>query len=184
MHAKEARELVRELLEAELPRRWAHSQGVAARAKSLAGQLAEDAELLEVAAWFHDVGYAPRIVSTGFHPLDGARYLRDRLQADDLLCRLVAHHTGAVIEAEERGIVELTDEFAPPPAVLLDALTYCDMTAGVDGKPVDVDDRLAEILDRYPPDHVVHRAITRSSPMLRAATRSVQSKYGEGARSR
>ena len=31
---------------------------------------------LVAAAWLHDIGYAPELVETGFHPLDGARYLR------------------------------------------------------------------------------------------------------------
>ena len=30
------------------------------------------------AAWLHDVGYAPSLVETGLHALDGARFLRDR----------------------------------------------------------------------------------------------------------
>jgi hypothetical protein len=35
------------------------------------------------AAWLHDIGYAPAIAEsgTGFHPLDGARYLRDKMRA-------------------------------------------------------------------------------------------------------
>jgi HD superfamily phosphodiesterase len=54
----EAREIARGLLVAELPRRWAHTEGVAACARSLGPVLAEEADLIEVAAWFHDIGYA------------------------------------------------------------------------------------------------------------------------------
>ena len=53
------------------------------------------------------------------------------------------------------------------------ALTYCDMTTGPDGQRVDVDERIAEILDRYPADHVVHRSIARAAPRLRAQTAEV-----------
>ena len=35
----------------------------------------ENAELLVAAAVLHDVGYAPTVALTGFHPLDDARYL-------------------------------------------------------------------------------------------------------------
>lgn len=56
-----------------LPRRWAHSQGVGWRAAELARGAGADADLLESAAVLHDVGYAPRLAVTGFHPLDGAR---------------------------------------------------------------------------------------------------------------
>jgi len=78
--------------------RWAHSQGVAARARSLAPVLDADADLIEAAAWLHDIGYAPSLATTGLHQLDGARYLRDARHADAMLCRLVAHHSCAIIE--------------------------------------------------------------------------------------
>ena len=44
-------------------RTWAHVQGVADRARSLAPVLGADADLLEAAAWLHDIGYAPGLVS-------------------------------------------------------------------------------------------------------------------------
>lgn len=34
-----------------------------------------DRDLLVAAAWLHDIGYAPELRDTGFHPLDGARHL-------------------------------------------------------------------------------------------------------------
>jgi len=52
-----------------------------------------DADLLEAAAWLHDIGYAPALAVPGLHALDGARYLRDAQHADAMLCRLVAHHS-------------------------------------------------------------------------------------------
>ena len=51
--------LARTLLADSLPRRWAHVQGVAARARTLMSSLGSDAGLLEAAAWLHDIGYAP-----------------------------------------------------------------------------------------------------------------------------
>ena len=72
-----AQALTRNLLEDSLPRRWAHVQGVAARARSLATALTEDKDLLEAAAWLHDIGYLPELTRTGMHGLDGACYLRD-----------------------------------------------------------------------------------------------------------
>jgi hypothetical protein len=100
------------------------------------------------------------------------------LVADEEVCRLVAHHTGALVEADERGIAELADEFALPEQELLEALTYCDMTAGVDGCQVTVEERLSEILMRYPSEHVVHRSIVRSGPSLRRAAFNVQRRLG------
>src|SRR5580693_8044340 len=111
-----AAELARKLLEVPLPRRWTHVQGVAARARSLAALLGADADLVEAAAWLHDIGYAPGLAVTGLHALDGARYLRDTQHADVMLCRLVAHHSCAIIEAEQRGLADILDlEFEPAP---------------------------------------------------------------------
>ena len=72
-----AEDVARSLLEEPLPRRWAHTQGVAATARGLAPVLGPDADLVTAAAWLHDIGYAPDVAATGFHPLDGARHLRD-----------------------------------------------------------------------------------------------------------
>ena len=88
--------LARTLLADSLPRRWSHVQGVAARARTLKPSLGADADLIEAAAWLHDIGYLPELAHTGLHGLDGARYLRDVQHAEPdavppgrapLLCR-------------------------------------------------------------------------------------------------
>jgi HD superfamily phosphodiesterase len=165
-----AEELTRKHLEVPLPRRWAHVQGVAARARTLAPILGEDADLLKAAAWLHDIGYSPELVETGFHPLDGARYLRDVHFANPILCSLVAHHSCAVIEAEERGLArELCREFPSASIVLDDALAYCDMTTDPSGNAVSVHGRLAEIRERYGPDSIVTRFTHNAEPCLVAS---------------
>src|SRR5690348_5543722 len=169
-----AQQLARALLQEPLPRRWAHVQGVAARARSLAAVLGADAELLEAAAWVHDVGYAPDLAVTGLHQLDGARYLRDARHPGAMLCQLVAHHSCAVIEAGERGLADvLNSEFDPAPDVLASVLTYCDMTTSPDGELVPVEQRLAEIDDRYGPGHLVSRSIQRATPTILRAVEQV-----------
>ncbi len=172
-----AQDLARTLLADSLPRRWAHVQGVAARARSLAPAIGPDTGLLEAAAWLHDIGYLPELAATGLHGLDGARYLRDVQHAEPLLCRLVAHHSCAVIEAEERGLAHvLTREFAPPPQPLADALTFCDMTTSPNGEPVHVHNRLAEIHDRYGSGHLVSRSIRRATPLILEAVGQVNAR--------
>jgi predicted hydrolase (HD superfamily) len=167
-----AEELARKLLEVPLSRRWAHVQGVAARARTLAPILDEDANLLEAAAWLHDIGYSPELVETGFHPLDGARYLRDVHQADPVLCSLVAHHSCAVIEAEERGLAdELRREFPTASMVLNDALAYCDLTTDPSGKVVSARNRLSEIRERYGPYSTVTRFTLKAESCLLGSVR-------------
>ena len=104
---------------------------------------------LVAAAWLHDIGYAPGLVQTGFHPLDGARFLR-RAGVDGPVVSLVAYHSCARVEADVRGLgAELAAEFTPAGPLLTDALLYCDMTTGPDGDHVRPADRLAEIRGRY-----------------------------------
>jgi hypothetical protein len=92
-----------------------------------------------------------------------------------MLCRLVAHHSYAIIEAGERGLADiLSSEFDPAPYALASMLTCCDLTTGPDGEPVPVGRRLAEIHDRYGPGHLVSRSIQRATPMILRAVEQIQ----------
>ena len=79
--------------------------GVALRAVELAGPLGLDADVLEAAAWLHDIGYAEVVAVTGFHPLDGARYLAG-CGWPECIVGLVAQHSGARYVAADRGLAE------------------------------------------------------------------------------
>jgi hypothetical protein len=164
------------LLSEALPRRWKHVQAVGAKALDVGGRLfsADDADALAMAAILHDVGYSPELVKTGFHPLDGARWLRAE-GWDDRVTSLVAHHSCATIEADERGLRdELESEFANEDSAVTQALWFCDMTTGPDGTDLKVEIRLAEILERYGPDHVVTRFIQRARPLIVDAVRQTE----------
>ena len=135
-----------------------------------------EAGLLVSAAWVHDIGYAAEIVDTGFHPLDGARYLR-ALGAPRRLCCLVANHTHAWVEADARGLADtLAVEFPVEHSAVADALTFADLTTGPSGSPVSVEERIAEILERYEPGHVVHKSIRQAAPDLIATVRRVEAR--------
>jgi putative nucleotidyltransferase with HDIG domain len=166
--------LAESLLSEALPRRWKHSLGVADRARTIAPILGPDAELLEAAAVLHDIGYAPDLAKTGFHPLDGARYLRDVAQADERVIHLVAHHSCAWMEAEARGLrEELEAEFPREAPDLVDALCYCDMNTTPDGAPTNPVDRVNEIAGRYGPDSLIGMFIRRAEPEILASTARV-----------
>ncbi|MEU9505282.1 HD domain-containing protein [Micromonospora sp. NPDC048170] len=155
----------------QMARRWAHVQGVGQRATELTSTVAPaDRDLLVAAAWLHDVGYAPDLVDTGLHSLDGARYLR-RNGYPLRLVGLVAHHTCARIEAAERGLADQLAAFPIEEGPLMDALVTADLTVGPQGQRLDVAERIEEILHRYPPQSPVHRAIQRAEPLLMAHVR-------------
>jgi len=168
-----ASELARRLL-VGLRDRWEHSREVAARAQAVAAAVPdEDRRLLVDAAWLHDIGYSPEVARTGFHPLDGARYLMSMGASTDLV-GAVAHHSCARFEAEERGLAGELESFPAPSESVMDALAYADMTTGPTGLGVSVEDRLAEILDRYGPDDPVHRAISKARVDLVTAVRRTE----------
>lgn len=171
----EAYALSESLLAEPLPRRWAHSQGVAGRARELRPILGSaDAEMLEAAAILHDIGYAPAVKDTGFHPLDGGRYLRERTGTDERVVRLVAHHSCALLEAEERGLRgALESDFELERPDLVDALIYCDMTTTPTGDRTTTPERVDEIVGRYGPDTIVGRFIQRAAPEIHAASERV-----------
>ena len=141
-----------------------------------------DADLLEAAAWLHDIGYASDLATTGLHQVDGARYLRDTQHADAMLCRLVALHSCAIIEAGERGLADiLSSEFDPATDVLASVLTCCDMTISPDDEPAPVEQRLAEIHDRYGRGHLVSRSIKRATPMILRSVEQVHQRAAQTA---
>lgn len=146
-----------------LGRRHAHVLAVAQLAREIGATIVgEHSETLLLAALLHDIGYAPEVASSGFHPLDGARFVRDQGEPD--IASLVAHHTGARHEAKLRGLHELEDEFPFHDSLLQRALTYCDLTTGPDGQRTNVADRVAEIVARYGGDHVRSRAAALALP--------------------
>jgi len=148
--------------------RWLHVQAVADKARGVAAVLsAKDADLLVAAALLHDVGYAPSLNRLGFHAVDGARFLR--AQGQERLARLVAHHSGARFEAEERDLVEELAAFPVQDGPVMDALTFADMTTGPVGQPMTLEQRIEEVQRRYPSNDPVHRAIVRAQPLLQAA---------------
>lgn len=138
-----------------LPRRWRHVVGVGDRA-AVAGALCsrDHTESLVAAALLHDVGYAPELARTRFHPLDGARYLVNA-GAPERVVNLVAHHSCAYREAELRGLGAELAVFPDEESAVRDALWWADMTTGPDGEVVTVDRRLEEIQSRYGPDDLV-----------------------------
>jgi hypothetical protein len=170
-----ARDLAHRLLAGPLPRRWAHTIGVAANAASVAHVVGREADLLVSAAWLHDIGYAPDLVDSGFHPLDGARFLRDVEKAPDPLSRLVAHHTCALVEAQNRGLADtLTHEFPVIDNLVSKTLTYCDITTSPDGSPITLKDRLNEIAGRYGSSDIVTRSIDEARPQLEDIARTIE----------
>jgi putative nucleotidyltransferase with HDIG domain len=168
-----ARDLAQSLL-VNLPERWRHTVGVAHRAAELADTLDEpaDADLLVAAAWLHDIGYADALRDTGFHPLDGARYL-NRHGWPARICGLVAHHSEAGCVAAVRGLADQLAVFSHEHSPLSDALTCADQTVGPHGRRMNVDERLADMVHRHGPGSPNAAVHQQRAPLIRAAVHRV-----------
>jgi len=172
-----ARELAHALL-GGVGNRLEHSAAVARRAEKLAADLPEplppgERELLVVAAWLHDVGYATEVGDAGFHPLDGARYLRAQ-GWPGRVCALVAHHSGARFAAAELGLTEQLEDFRYEQSPVSDLLTYADQTIGPNGQPMTVAARMAEMLARHGESSVQARIHQVRGPFLLAVADRVE----------
>jgi hypothetical protein len=122
-------------------------------------------DLLVAAALLHDIGYAAPLVDSGYHPLDGARFLTGE-RASPRLANLVAQHSGAVFVARLRGLAAELAAFPDERTALRDALWHCDMHIDPDGEPVTFDARIADIRVRHGAGSCLVRAL--DSGMLAA----------------
>lgn len=174
-----ARRVARRLVQ-PLGRRWEHVQAVAARAEQVAHATGLDRDVLVSSAWLHDIGYAKEIVTSGFHPLDGARFLREK-DMQGRVVDLVAHHSCARVEAQLRGLEVELREFRDEGGALRDALWYCDLTTSPDGEPVSAPDRLAEIQQRYGPDDMVSRFVDEARDELLGAVERTDARIARAA---
>lgn len=162
-----------QLLDRLTPTRRQHSEAVARRARE-AFPLIKPRwhHELHRAALLHDIGYeSPAIWGT--HALDGATELQ-ALGESAIVCDLVAHHTAATIEADEAGIpasafAAFTYHGSAPIDQLRSIIAWADLTTSPTGHLVTVDERLGEILQRYPPGTLVHRSTTRAAGWMRLA---------------
>lgn len=160
------------LLRTEPVGRQLHTRTIGRKAASLARQLGRDGGVLTAAAYMHDIGYSCQLRRTGFHPLDGALYLRDC--GHNRLAGLVAHHSASRYAADLLGWTERLRLFPWENSLLTDALTYCDMTTDLNGQEVSLDERLKRVTDRYGRGHPVVQALDRAEPSLRASVSRVE----------
>jgi hypothetical protein len=108
----------------------------------------DELDVLLAAGYVHDVGYAPGLAKAGFHPLDGARFVR------------------------EEGHL---DQFPAEDSLVARALTYCDLTTGPTGEEVGVSARLVELGSRLGDDDPTVRAVRREATRLAAVVDEMES---------
>jgi HD superfamily phosphodiesterase len=161
-----------------LGNRWLHVQGVVEQALRV-GEIFDEEErsYLIAAAYVHDIGYAPELKQTGLHSIDGARWLRSHSQ--ERLASLTAYHSGTWFQAQLHGFLPDLEQFPREQSMLADALDYCDMTTGPAGARISFEERIQDILVRYPEPHIVAKATHQAKPSLSQAVKRIQQKLDE-----
>lgn len=135
---------------AATPHRFRHMQtvwerAVALRSLDLPWLKPAMSDRLELAALLHDVGRALDPDDSEPHGFVGARLL-DSLGLDDI-APLVAHHSGARLEAAARGMAD-RDRWTVGEPDLLAVLTFLDRTTGSSGGTVSLAQRRSDLATR------------------------------------
>jgi hypothetical protein len=115
--------------------------------RSLAAGFGADADLVEAAAWLHDIGYTADLATAGLHALYGAATCVT--PSTPMPCRAGRSHTNLAPSSRPAKADSPTSflEFEPTPQALSSVLP--------DGEPEPVEKRLAEKHHRYGPGHLV-----------------------------
>jgi hypothetical protein len=173
-----AEERSRELL-GGLGDRWFHVQGVVRKAREVSRTFGHtDGDHLVAAAHLHDIGYAPELRGTGAHQIDGALYVRSF--GHERLAGLVAHHSASRFELNLRGLADRLAAFPNEASDVTAALIYCDLTTGPSGSPVSLEERIAEVVQRYGTSHLVSQALIEATPVLAEAVAKTEDRRRAG----
>lgn len=136
-----------------LGNRWRHTVTAARHAEQLTHRVPPaDRPLLLAAAWLHNIGCAPVLAATGFHPLDGALAVTDGTDGTPArLAGLVAHHTAG--ETPPGGLTRHLARYPREHDAVAELLAYAVLTASPTGRTVTVAERLDDITDPHGPRH-------------------------------
>jgi Cof subfamily protein (haloacid dehalogenase superfamily) len=152
--------LVQQLLQ-DKPRKIAHSIAVARLARQLSLDLEltpEEARAVELAALFHDIGYAPALRLTGFHPLDSAIFLAHRAAPEAAIQAVLLHRYAREKAATHPAASSIyADLPLTSPHLADDLVSFCDLRISPEGTLVTLKERLKEAGTRYGPEHPLSR---------------------------
>lgn len=137
------------------PSRLAHMRDVSGFAHDFGrclGLSGQDRVLLERAALFHDIGYAPALNHFNFHPLDGAMFLSGQREHPWVVEGVLRHSQA---DRKAPSLPGVADEYARRTPLadadwLVRAVTIADWRAAGIGGRTSFAQRLRDIVDRNP----------------------------------
>lgn len=120
----------------------------------------------------HDIGYSPKCVSTGFHPLDGALYLAATSQYSDTQLYAILMHSNAddLVKYQSettQALFHYVLKTINKDKSILELVTLADGITDGKGNLVTPLERIADISERYGEDnHVTQIAINSFYPLI------------------
>lgn len=145
--------------------RLAHIRQVVALAHRLEHRKSFGGRLI-AAAVYHDIGYAPDLAATGFHPVDGA-VLAKTHGLDAGTVDAVLHHSGArslAVMTRPDLLCHYGARCRMMETELSRALTFCDNRSGPLGEPLSLDARAADIRRRHAAAPAILAVLETSMP--------------------
>lgn len=145
------------------PQRVLHILKIAHQVRESAiklGLKGADLDFADCAALLHDIGYWKPIAITGFHPIDGARFLEQ--QGEHNLASLIVGHSCSVEEGELLGFTEI--KFSSD--IIAKLITYWDVQVKQGGEVVSYKERFTDIISRYGADSIVGKANIKAKPRI------------------
>ncbi len=121
----------------------------------------------------NDIGYAPTVRDSGFHPLGGANYLIGH-GYPPVLAELVVHHFGAWFVADVRGLSDELRRYGFQEDGVSDALTTRVRVSGRMAPRCRCRSGSRRSWDRHRPDSPNARTRSRREPHLCAAAARVE----------
>ena len=140
---------------AENPKRVEHVLEIARRVRNSGEKLRFSGELLDLAesaALLHDIGYWKEIALTGFHPIDGAKFLIEHGERE--IADLIVGHSCSPEEGQLLGHLGIEQS----PNIVAKLITFWDVQVKQGGEVVTYSERYNDILKRYGEDSIVGQA--------------------------
>ncbi|MGF9891459.1 hypothetical protein ABEX78_22610 [Priestia megaterium] len=140
---------------------YRNTQGVVEEMSLLIDQIElsnnDKLELIEL-AYLHKIGFSPKTLKTGFEPLDGALYCKEKNYPLEIVSA-VMFYSGA-FEIVKRNFPDLMNVYlehkysmTSKTELYIDLLTYCDLHRSYSGLKLTFTEKLKEISYYYGEDH-------------------------------
>lgn len=135
--------------------------------------------MLIQACYLHDIGYSPKLHQYGFHPLDGAIFAAKQQFAKPIIAAVLFHSCAyeAAKEEDNPQLLAIYQQHYPlldeQDQLFIKLVTYCDIQTAPTGETITLKERLAEIRNRYGPQHPVSQLMTKHQEYYEALIREV-----------